>query len=99
MYRTITNAKNNVTWFPNNYGIGMPLMSVLTCSHPYESSDDLYGSSANGCVLNLRSRNASILKDSIGVKPDLEIETRCSILLSQIMSLPIYGNCHPQYHC
>lgn len=51
------------------------------CSHPYESSDDLYGSSAHGCVLNLLSRDTRILKDGIGVEPNLENET---ILLSQI---------------
>jgi len=68
-------------------------------THPYEACNYLYSSSSYSGVLDLRGWDSSVLKDVVGVKPDLEIETRCSILLSQIMSLPIYGNCHPQYHC
>ncbi len=40
-------------------------------THPYEACNDLYSSSSYSCVLDLRGWDSSILKDVVGVKPDL----------------------------
>lgn len=45
--------------------------SMLMKTHPNEACNDLYSSSSYSGVLDLRGWDSSVLKDVVGVKPDL----------------------------
>lgn len=45
--------------------------SLFMKTHPYEACNDLYSSSSYSGVLDLRGWDSSVLKDVVGVKPDL----------------------------
>lgn len=51
-------------------------------THPYEACNDLDSSSSYSRVLDLRGRDSSVLKDVVGVKPDLGRRAKRIVILA-----------------